>query len=219
MRHVLLDRIARPPSMVVIAGLTGSGKTDLIRRLAHGIDLEGLACHRGSSFGALGDQPSQATFENQLALSLLSGAHFFVEDESAHIGKIQVPASIIRLIRDTSVIWLVTPLNRRLQRVFTEYVMEPCQNKSRNEVHMEIQTALTRIKNQLGGKRYADLAALVKSSFSNGIDWLDHREWIELLLIEYYDPMYRHAFHSRRRKVIFQGDIDACQLWIQHQFA
>jgi tRNA 2-selenouridine synthase len=58
--------------MVLIGGCTGSGKTLLVKQHVDGIDLEGLAHHRGSSFGrTLTPQLSQASFENQLAVALL----------------------------------------------------------------------------------------------------------------------------------------------------
>lgn len=77
LRHYALQTIescARWP-MMMVSGNTGCGKTILIRSLPTGIDLEGLAHHRGSSFGrTLVEQPSQASFENNLAITLLKKA-------------------------------------------------------------------------------------------------------------------------------------------------
>jgi tRNA 2-selenouridine synthase len=65
-----VEQVQKP--MVLIGGCTGSGKTLLVKQHAQGIDLEGLAHHRGSSFGrTLQPQLSQASFENQLAVELL----------------------------------------------------------------------------------------------------------------------------------------------------
>lgn len=65
-----VEQVQKP--MVLIGGCTGSGKTLLVKQHAQGIDLEGLAHHRGSSFGrTLTPQLSQASFENQLAVELL----------------------------------------------------------------------------------------------------------------------------------------------------
>src|SRR5690606_25940385 len=68
------QRVQRP--LILIGGCTGSGKTDLVRQHPDGIDLEGLARHRGSSFGrTLQAQLSQASFENALAVKLRSEEH------------------------------------------------------------------------------------------------------------------------------------------------
>src|SRR5690606_38752546 len=54
---------------VVLGGLTGTGKTDVLRQLDNSIDLEAHAHHRGSSFGRHANaQPSQIDFENRLAI-------------------------------------------------------------------------------------------------------------------------------------------------------
>ena len=81
-------------NIVVIGGKTGTGKTRLLSLLEkykyQTIDLEGFACHRGSTFGGLGmkEQPSNEQFENKIAekLNSLNFLIFFVEAESANIG-------------------------------------------------------------------------------------------------------------------------------------
>lgn len=68
--QVTIEQSQKP--MVLIGGCTGNGKTLLVKQHAQGIDLEGLAHHRGSSFGrTLTPQLSQASFENHLAVELL----------------------------------------------------------------------------------------------------------------------------------------------------
>jgi len=75
MRQFLLQELERSvasASFVLISGRTGSGKTRVITRLARGVDLEGLANHRGSSFGQMTTpQPSQIDFENAIIMSLM----------------------------------------------------------------------------------------------------------------------------------------------------
>ena len=83
----------------VCVGMTGSGKTDVLQQLARAphhqpvLDLEKLACHKGSSFGAIGQppMPTQEQFENNLAAALLAlptDAPIWVEDESRQIGRL-----------------------------------------------------------------------------------------------------------------------------------
>ena len=84
--QVTIEQSQKP--MVLIGGCTGNGKTLLVKQHAQGIDLEGLAHHRGSSFGrTLTPQLSQASFENHLAAELLKkDAARWVLEDAADIG-------------------------------------------------------------------------------------------------------------------------------------
>ena len=102
-RRWVLDSFAIPREVRFLAGLTGSGKTAILKQLADlgacVVDLEGLANHKGSAFGQLGEraQPSQAQFENDLALAWRAtepGRPVWLEDESRMIGKRVLPAAI-----------------------------------------------------------------------------------------------------------------------------
>ncbi len=100
MRRFLLEELERSlasASFVLVSGKTGTGKTRVISHLARGVDLEGLANHRGSSFGQMPTpQPSQIDFENGLSIALLrllakGSEPIFLEDEGRLIGCL-VPA-------------------------------------------------------------------------------------------------------------------------------
>jgi len=73
-RHYVLDSFEIPRDIIILSGHTGSGKTEILQALSRlgeqAIDLEKLACHKGSAFGSLGEtpQPAQQEFENHLAL-------------------------------------------------------------------------------------------------------------------------------------------------------
>ena len=89
--------------VVVLDGNTGSAKTEVLNRLPERgvqvIDLEGLANHRGSLFGAMGDQPSQKAFEGRLALALARldpTRPVVVEAESAKVGNCRLPPRLWR---------------------------------------------------------------------------------------------------------------------------
>ncbi len=95
MRRFLLEELERSlasASFVLVSGKTGTGKTRVIAHLARAVDLEGLANHRGSSFGQMPTpQPSQIDFENGLSIALLrllakSSGPIFLEDEGRLIG-------------------------------------------------------------------------------------------------------------------------------------
>ncbi len=114
----------------VIAGLTGAGKTLLLKRLHEAghqvIDLEGLACHRGSALGEDPErgQPSQKRFET-LLFRQFSGMDYsrpiYVESESSRVGRVQVPASMWALMKEASVIELDVPLEARARYLLGEY--------------------------------------------------------------------------------------------------
>ena len=94
LRHEALKVIENPVPFVILSGMTGSGKTRLIHKLRRFVDLEALAKHRGSAFGAHfgASQPQQATFENKLAQSLYQVAdNTVLEDESPNIGRCHLP--------------------------------------------------------------------------------------------------------------------------------
>jgi tRNA 2-selenouridine synthase len=75
-RNWVLQQFEKDYHFKIIGGYTGSGKTLLLHALEKEnnatIDLEGLANHKGSALGALGQavQPSQEMFENLLAKEL-----------------------------------------------------------------------------------------------------------------------------------------------------
>jgi len=93
----------------ILGGYTGSGKTEVLKSLMKNghtvIDLEGIAHHKGSAFGAMGlpPQPSQEHFENKLAsalyLSSEAGQTIWLEDESQRIGSVNIPTVLFKQMR------------------------------------------------------------------------------------------------------------------------
>jgi tRNA 2-selenouridine synthase len=126
---------AVPCPVVVLDGDTGTAKTDILNALpGHGvqvIDLEGLAHHRGSLFGAMpGGQPSQKTFESALAVALSRldpTRPVVVEAESAKIGNLRLPARLWRAMLDAPRIAISAPLSARatyLTRAYADLVQD-----------------------------------------------------------------------------------------------
>lgn len=130
-RNWVLDQFKQPYHLKIIGGFTGSGKTEILQTLSlrgHGaIDLEGLANHKGSAFGALGQakQCSLEMFENKLATALYHGSKvhnsFWVEDESQRIGMLIIPAPFFKQMRESVCHFMVIPFEERLQFIIRGY--------------------------------------------------------------------------------------------------
>ena len=127
---------AFPAPLVVLAGNTGTAKTELLWRLrdlgTQIIDLEGLAHHRGSLFGAMpGGQPSQKAFEGALAAEITAldpTRPVVIEAESSKVGNISVPPEVWKAMRTAPRITVQAPLTERaryLTRVYSEIVADP----------------------------------------------------------------------------------------------
>lgn len=124
-----------PAPVIVLDGNTGSAKTELLNLLpARGvqvIDLEGLANHRGSLFGAMGAQPSQKAFEGRLALAvdaLDPTRPVVVEAESAKVGECRVPPKLWRAMCDAPRIAIAAPGEARadyLSRAYADVCADP----------------------------------------------------------------------------------------------
>ncbi len=115
--------------LILLDGNTGTAKTELLVRLAaHGaqvLDLESLAAHRGSLFGAVGkSQPSQKSFESAIAKAFVgfdSGRPVVAEAESSKVGNLQVPASLWQAMRVAPRIRLTAPLDARARYLARAY--------------------------------------------------------------------------------------------------
>lgn len=110
-----------PAPVIVLDGNTGSAKTEILARLRQQghqvIDLEGLANHRGSLFGAMpGGQPSQKMFESRLAMELLAldpSRPVLLEAESSRIGDLNLPRMIWQAIIAAPRLHLQIPVSAR----------------------------------------------------------------------------------------------------------
>jgi len=214
-RHLmgrLRDAVAARP-VVVLGGLTGSGKTEVLTALRgvedlHALDLEALARHRGSAFGAEDEpQPAQATFENAVAAAVVlsPAARLVVEDESRFVGRRTVPDALWVAMRAAPVVWLEAPLEDRVRRVYEGYVRAPAERHGVAAARARLEGDVRRVRKRLGGQRCdAVLAALAAAEPA----WFDpdaHAGWIGTLLVDYYDRLYLRAFEASGRARAFVG--------------
>lgn len=209
LRHECLDVIdeaVERKRWLVIGGRTGSGKTRLLNANPLAIDLEGLANHRGSAFGAQETpQPEQASFENALAVACLRhpGETLVLEDESRMIGRLALPASWHEQMHKAPLLILDVDIAQRCSNIQREYVDEVLERGvSAADLEERFTHSLQRIKRRLGGLRHAEVQRSLIKAFGNG----DHSAWIEQLLSWYYDPMYDYQLSKKHARVIASGD-------------
>ncbi|WP_394204328.1 tRNA 2-selenouridine(34) synthase MnmH [Shewanella waksmanii] len=233
MRQYLIDVIEHGPSqpLYILSGATGCGKTALIHQRSEAIDLEGLANHRGSSFGRRHDeQPSQINFENNLAVALLQHQNtqatcLIVEDESFLIGRSAIPQTFYQRMLAAEVVILHENQHERLERLLDEYVhqmhqgfvLRQGQQAGFNAFSQYLMQSLRSIKKRLGGLQHDQLAQLMQQALdqqANSGDTQAHLAWIEILLQKYYDPMYQYQLEKKQRKVVFQGDKHEINQWL-----
>lgn len=208
---------------VIVGGLTGTGKTEVLAQLANSLDLEGHANHRGSSFGKRATpQPAQIDFENRLAIDILKKRaagqqQFVLEDESRMVGSCTLPLVLHQGMQGYPLIWLEDSLEGRVERILGDYVIDLCaefmavhgQEQGFGLYAERLQQGLGNILKRLGGERHQRLAAIMQAALAEqargaGVD--QHRGWIEGLLVEYYDPMYAFQRDSKDKRIEFCGD-------------
>lgn len=210
---------------VLVGGYTGSGKTKLIKMLENYIDLEGLANHRGSTFGRyITPQPTQIDFENNLAYDLIrhkhkAYKHVILEDEGSHVGRCYVPKPLYEFFSGGDYVLVDLPIEKRVQNTLDEYVVQAQmsyvktfgEEQGLKEWFDYISSSIERIKKRLGGDRCKLISDSFKLAYKeqlNSGEHSSHKVWIELILEEYYDPMYHHQLKNSSKKILFRGDDD-----------
>jgi tRNA 2-selenouridine synthase len=182
----------RAPRTFALRGLTGVGKTLVLRELAElqptwTCDLEGLAGHRSSILGMVGLEPvSQKRFETRLFQRLrgiAAGGSIVFEGESRKVGDCVLPARVWKALDGGANIELVAGTERRIDVLLEDYLDRP-------ENRAELRRQLPFIEQRLGPVRYA---GKLVGMLASGQD----RELVRLLLERYYDPLYRHSERQR----------------------
>ncbi|ALD21884.1 tRNA 2-selenouridine(34) synthase MnmH [Hymenobacter sp. DG25A] len=200
-RRWVLEQFSQHLPLLVLGGLTGSGKTDVLQVLAHRgetiIDLEGLARHKGSSFGGIGmeAQPTPEQFENDLAraLSLTPLDNLiWVEDESLMIGAVHLPKPLYEQMHRAPLILLEVPRPMRTRKLAEEY----CQADPEL-----LKAAIQRISKRLGGLATQEALA--------AIDAGDMEKMVDIALT-YYDKAYRYALAARTGTQLIQVPSETC---------
>ncbi|MEP5763880.1 MAG: tRNA 2-selenouridine(34) synthase MnmH [Halieaceae bacterium] len=224
MRRFLIDELllsVAQARLVLIGGKTGTGKTRVIDALARQVDLEGLANHRGSSFGHLVDpQPSQIDFENALSIGFMrllaaGEAPIVLEDEGRLVGRLALPEQLREKMQSSALLLVEEPVVQRVQVIYEDYVLDlQARYRARHgaagdaQHRQQLLDGLARIQRRLGGELYQQIEALMQQAFAAEAALAEslHRQWIEALLLQYYDPMYDYQMGKREGEVLRRGN-------------
>ena len=188
-RHWVIEKFNQNYPIEIIGGYTGSAKTEIIQSLKlvgeQTIDIEGLANHKGSAFGAIGMpvQPSQEMFENLLATELSKYKEvkttIWVEDESQRIGLVNIPQPLWNQLRTKQVYFFNIPFEERLNFLVLTYGVLPKD---------KLNAAILRIQKRLGGLET-----------KNSVQFLENDEIHNCfnILLKYYDKLYIKGLQNR----------------------
>ena len=197
-RRAVLDEMATSRELRILSGYTGSGKTEILVELEklgqQVINLEGLAHHKGSSFGALGQPPQPTTeqFENLLFTKLQKTDRtkpLWLEDESVNIGKNQITPAFFDLMKHAKTIQIIVPQPVRVQRLLGEYG------------HFDrtlLAEAIKKVEKRLG----YDNCKLALDLCASG----ELTELVKMLL-DYYDKAYRFQISARDPETVTRLNI------------
>ena len=198
-RKWVLDSISDitfPNEVYVIHGLTGTGKSETLRKLPNIIDLEELANHKSSLFGGIAKSPvSQKNFENLLQESYLQidkTKPVFIEGESIKIGSLFIPINFYRLMRRSRKILLECETSNRIQNIIHDYS---------DQLEMagdEFKKAILSLNKSLGNSLVASI-----------VEEFDKRNYelvVEELLRSYYDHKYKYCYQTYQFDAVVKSD-------------
>jgi tRNA 2-selenouridine synthase len=182
-RTFTFNEVRKPYPLLVLGGKTGAAKTVLLQKLKERgeqvVDLEGLANHKGSSFGAIGlpGQPTVEQFENLLAEQLrkiLPDQAIWVENESRRIGRIILPDPFFLQMTQSPRIEIEKTDTERIAHIAREYA---------GLDQVELSDAVLRLQKRLGGDRTKQAVEAIQAN--------QPEIWIPILL-QYYDKTYSY---------------------------
>ncbi len=192
-RNFVLDSFKIKYNLIVIGGMTGSGKTEILEEIGkinkQMLDLEGIANHKGSAFGALGqaDQPTTQQFENDLASQLNRfdiEQSIWLEDESRMIGRVKIPDDLFTQIRNTTVIKIEVSKKNRINRLVKDYA---------NFSKIDLINSINNISRRLGGlNTKLAIEAIEQEDYSIATE----------IILDYYDKTYTYGLEKRKEQTV-----------------
>jgi tRNA 2-selenouridine synthase len=240
LRRFLIDELelsARRVPLIAVSGLTGVGKTRVLKQIRHHIDFEGLANHRGSAFGrdALDRQPAVIDWENRVSIQYLKhherfpGRDLFVEDEGRRIGRINMPESIFETLLKAPRAILTVDTESRVRFIGEDYILHSWPHykrlygdKAESEFSRYVLDNLLRIQKRLGGDRYQQVRRCFERAlqlFFRDADVSGFYPGIQILLEQYYDPMYLYQINNKKPEILFEGPETEFLQWAEARCA
>lgn len=194
-RQHIREDFQRSANCIILSGTTGSGKTEILKNIEQlgeqVIDLEGIAHHKGSAFGALGQepQPSNEHFENLLAekwRTLDFTRPIWIEDESEKIGNITICQSFFKQMQQAKIVQIVLNKELRIKRLVNEYACFDTEL---------LKTSINKIAKRLGG---LDVKLCMEA--------IDNKDFATVadLTLNYYDKAYNFSLDLRKDQIINQ---------------
>ncbi len=185
------------PKLIVLYGLTGAGKTELLQKLSPVIDLERLAQHRSSLLGPIGLKPrTQKMFDALLYVKiteLQDEKYVFMEGESRKIGKVQMPDFLWNKMKKNSInVKIECSVNNRIKRLVKEYT--PMGKEDIEYTH----NVLDSLRQKLSSK--------VVEELKQAIDDEEYDKFTELMLSHYYDPLYSYTVDNVKYNLVVNND-------------
>lgn len=198
-RRYILNSLSEKRKMIVLGGMTGTSKTHILRYLKSSghqvIDLEQLANHKGSAFGALGQppQPSTEQFTNNLFdewKKLQKDFPVWMEDESRNIGSAFIPDSFYLNMQESRTIILMMEVKTRLPRLMEEYSIYPPES---------LNASIMKISKRLGGDSTREaIEAVEAGNIARAIE----------ISLNYYDKAYLFGLKKKESKNIIYINAD-----------
>jgi len=171
-------------SVIVIHGYTCSGKTKILQELDNVVDLEGLAQHRGSVFGAMGLKPRKQKMFDSLLLKrldeLVDADYIVFEGESKKIGDLHIAPAVFKAMQEGIHLLLKVDVSERAKLAVEEY--DILQKKE------EFLRIVKSLRSRIGGKNVDLIIGFVEND--------DFVSAAKILLEKYYDPLYEHSLNK-----------------------
>ncbi len=204
--HVLETIDNQPLILNRIGGKTGTGKTKILHHLSElgeqVIDLEGLAHHKGSAFGSLGElpQPSVEHFENRLFDKIRtadSSKRIWIENESRSIGRCFLPDGFWSKFSDSKLYNIEIPTDARIQRLCDDYA-----KYDKND----LMAVFKNIERKIGGQNaQAAIAALEIDDYPTAtkiaLSWYDKTYQFGLDSTKAYETVALVFSHAEMKKI------------------
>jgi tRNA 2-selenouridine synthase len=198
-RRWVRSTLSTPRKIITLGGMTGAGKTEMLHNLAvqgeQVLDLEALANHRGSSYGALGlpEQPTNEQFENFIAIQwakLESNRPVWIEAESRRVGLCRVPDEIFVPMMQAPIVQIQRSRQERIDLLLDVYGSADPE---------ELITATSRIARKLGGQHaQRAIECIRQGDLVAAID----------IILNYYDKTYLYDL-QRRNVPVYSVEVTA----------